>query len=143
MRTPFPKMKRFWLTVVSIGGLAGPLCGQPHDGGIETPPANQPRPSIPSAEKLARMGRAATPAEAAPLIAEYRLEQERLFQERRAAILQGAGKTPEERLKIMAEVVAAQRERKRRNSELGARVAAMLKKEQEENAVQKTPREGR
>lgn len=133
------------LGLVGLGTLGLVHSGLAQSSSANGKPAPTPsvRPTIPSADKLARAGKAATPEEAAPLIAEYHAEQERLFQERRAAILKGEGKTPEERLKLMAEVVAAQRERKRKNSELGVRVAAMLKKQQEENAAQKTPRQGR
>lgn len=93
--------------------------------------------SIPSADKLTRLGQVATAVEAKPLIEKYYAEQEQLFQQRREAILTLKGKPPEEQVKIMQTLVANQRERRQKNRELESRISAMLKQDREERLPKK------
>lgn len=96
-------------------------------------PGNDARPSVPSADVLVLLGQVATAAEAKPLIAQYYAEQEQFFEERRAAMLSAKGRSPEEQLKAMQAVVAAQRDRRRQHRALEARISAMLKLDHEAN----------
>lgn len=139
MKTSSLRFSRPCLVLAATLWLAAPL-GAQSAGRNDRPDAGPgSRPTIPAADKLTLLGQVATPAEAKPLIEKYHAEQEQLFQERRAMILTLRGKKPAEKLEIMQALVVAQKERRQKNRELGARLEAMLKKDREENSRSKKP----
>jgi hypothetical protein len=117
--------------------LDGSLSAQSSKADASATPGNSAKPSIPTADTLVLQGQVTTAAEAKPLIDQYYAEQEQFFQERRAALISAKDKSPEEQLKIMRAVVAAQRERRQKNRDLEARVSAMLKQDREANGSDK------
>ena len=89
--------------------------------------------SIPSEADLRRMNKAATPAEAAPLIKELDEAKEAHFQARRAARLQMQGKTDAARLKIWTDMLATEQKRRERIRELEFKTDQIRKQEFEKN----------
>lgn len=126
-------LKRFIVSLVVLG-TSGLLGAQATNGRNRPNGENNVRRTVPRPDQLTRMGQVATLEDAKPLIARYYEEQERLFQERREAILKAQGKTPAEGLEIMRTHVAAQKERRQKQRELEGRIQAMLKQDREEKS---------
>lgn len=89
--------------------------------------------STPAEADLRRLGKVATSAEAAPLLQELDEAKEAHFQARRAARLQMQGKPETERLKIWTDMLAAERKRRGRISELEFKTDHVRRQEFEKN----------